>query len=235
MRGAAVLEVAIEEKSFAASTGASRAVLRDVRFRAEAGEVAALLGPSGIGKSTVLAIVLGLDRNFQGTARLDCARVGVVFQEPRLLPWLTVADNLRLVRPGLSLREIEALCAEVMLADVAQLRPAQLSLGMARRVALARALAVDPDALVLDEVFASLDRGLGDLLAGRLAERARARKMLMLASMHDLDRALAVADRVLVLDGAPATLAADMRVEAGTREMLLARFPFLGSDTGPAG
>lgn len=227
--GAGVLEVDIGAKSFAAPGGGEpRCVLRDVRFSCRRGEVVALLGPSGIGKSTVLNIVLGVDRDFQGAARLDEGRLGVVFQEPRLLPWLTVAENLRLVRPGLSQREAEALCEEVMLHDVARLRPAQLSLGMARRVALARALAVEPELLVADEPFASLDRGLADSLAARLAARARAQRMALLVSIHDVDRALAIADRVLVLAGAPATLAADLGGGRTVRHALLTRFPFLG-------
>lgn len=222
-----MLEVRIRAKAFD-----GRPVLHDVRFAGRAGEVLVLMGPSGIGKSTLLNIVLGIDRAFEGEVRLAPGRLGVMFQEPRLLSWFSVAENLRLVRPGLSGREIAGLLSEATLDDVAALWPAQLSLGMARRVALARALAVEPEVLVLDEPFASLDRNLADALAGRVAARTRANAMLTLVSVHELDRALAIADRILVLAGNPATLAADVAVArggTGLRDDLIAQFPFLGA------
>jgi ABC-type nitrate/sulfonate/bicarbonate transport system ATPase subunit len=226
-----VLEVFVRAKSYRLNDEA-REILRDVSFRAAEGEIIALLGPSGIGKTTFLKIVLGLDRDFEGEVRGRPSRVGVVFQEPRLLPWLNIADNLRLVRPRLTEAEIEALCAEALLANVGALLPSQLSLGMARRVAFARALAIDPNMLVLDEPFASLDRGLAAALGNRLVMRARTRRALVLLSTHDLDGALAIAGRILVLAGAPATLAADFVVPSGralseVRADLLAEFAFL--------
>ena len=197
-----------------------------------------LLGPSGIGKSTILRIVLGLDRDFEGRVRLPEVRVGVMFQEPRLLPWMSVADNLRLVLPdGAPEPDIAALLGDVLLPEVRGLLPSALSLGMARRVALARALAVDPEVLVLDEPFASLDQGVATTLGGRIADRVRRGRTLVLLSTHDIDQALATATRILVIAGEPATLAADVRVPgrddvaavATLRRDLLARFTFLGS------
>jgi len=240
MPGAAVLEVRIKAKAFASDHGRSRQILRHINFSAEPGEVLALVGPSGIGKSTVLRIALALDNDFDGTARLPPGRIGVMFQEPRLLPWLTVAQNLRLVcakdEPA---PNVTALLDEVLLPRVAALLPGELSLGMARRVALARALAVDPRTLVLDEPFASLDRQLGAALGSRIADRARRHSTLVLLSTHDLDHALAMADRILVLSGQPATLAADAAVSSRDdrdargrlRQDLLADFPFLGTAT----
>jgi ABC-type nitrate/sulfonate/bicarbonate transport system ATPase subunit len=226
-----MLEVRIQSKAFAVPSGAVRQILRDVTFKAEAGEVVALLGPSGVGKSTILRIVLGLDGDFQGVVRLNARQPGVVFQEPRLPQWLSVEDNLRLVQPT---ADVGQLLGEVMLPGVEKLLPSALSLGMARRVALARALAFDPDALVLDEPFASLDRGLGAALGALVAARARRQRMLVLLSLHDIDQALAIASRILVLAGDPATLVDDIAVpgdgnRAGTKRDLLARFAFLDS------
>jgi ABC-type nitrate/sulfonate/bicarbonate transport system ATPase subunit len=229
-----MLEVTIAAKAFRSSG----LVLRDVVFSAAKGEMLVLLGPSGIGKSTILRIVLGLDRDFEGWVRLPAVRLGVMFQEPRLLPWVSVEDNLRLVVPdGAPAPDIEALLGDVLLPEVRSLLPSALSLGMARRVALARALAVDPEVLVLDEPFASLDQGVATTLGGRIAERVRCGRMLVLLSTHDIDQALATATRILVIAGEPATLAADVSVPAQgddaailtLRRDLLARFSFLGS------
>ena len=225
-----MLDLHIAEKRHAPG----QAVLRDIRLRAAPGQIAALLGRSGIGKTSLLRIVLGLDRDFDGHVTLSPGRVAAVFQEPRLLPWLTVLENLRLVLPpGTPAPDLEALLEELGVPGVGPQRPATLSLGMARRVAIARALAVPPALLVLDEPFASLDRqraeALGQVLRARAGQGA-----LVLVAMHDAEHALALADRVLVLDGAPATLVDDVslrdaQARAVTRERLRGRYDFLGS------
>jgi NitT/TauT family transport system ATP-binding protein len=239
--GGAVLEVSIRSKTYASAGGLVRQILRDIAFTAQPGEVLALVGRSGIGKSTILRIALGLDRDFEGSVALSSGRVGVMFQEPRLLPWMTVGDNLRLVRPAHTPPpDIAGLLREAMLPDVAGLLPSELSLGMARRVALARAMTVDPDTLVLDEPFASLDRNLGAALGAGIAARAARTRMLVLLSTHDIDQALAMAGRILVLAGEPATLVADISVPRAPdavsitrlRAELLERFTFLGVQNG---
>lgn len=230
-----MLRVDIRSKSFASSRGPVHQILRDIAFTVAPGEVLALLGPSGIGKSTILRIVLGLDRRYDGTVHLPPGRLGVMFQEPRLLPWLSVEDNLRLVQPEQTpVPNIQDLLQEVLLPPVQKMLPSELSLGMARRVALARALAVDPEVLVLDEPFASLDVNLGAELGARVVERARDRGMLTVLSLHDVDQALAMANRILVIGGQPATLVADRAVpdtqggRTTMRENLVTRFAFLG-------
>ena len=118
-------------------------LLRDVEFTAKPGEIVALLGASGTGKTTTLRILLGLDRAFEGEVRCAAERVGAMFQEPRLLPWCSVAENLRIVaRGGAAIPDVDALLRDVGLGGTDALFPAHLSLGMARRAALARALAV---------------------------------------------------------------------------------------------
>ena len=235
MRGDDVLDVRIEEKVFRAARSRAHAVLRDVRFRAGPGEFLALFGPSGTGKSTMLRIVLGLDAGFNGQVHRPPGRFGAMFQEPGLLPWLSVADNLRLVAvEGVPYVDIPALLAEVGLPGAAPRFPRELSLGMARRAALARALFVEPRMLVLDEPFASLDPQLAALLVAVVARRAKRTGATVLLSTHNLDQVLPLADRILVLAGEPATLAADITVPAAAPELvrvrqdLLSRFPFLG-------
>ncbi len=164
----------IRAKAFTSPAGPRHLVLRDIRLTIPTGQIVALLGRSGCGKSTLLRIALGLDTAFEGHVHRQPGHLGVVFQDPRLLPWLTVADNLRLVVPDrIPASRIEYLLELAGVAGVAHHLPAQLSLGMARRVALARALAVDPNLLVLDEPFASLDRQLAGELAAKIGDIAR--------------------------------------------------------------
>jgi NitT/TauT family transport system ATP-binding protein len=236
------LLVRIDAKSYPDPFGGRREVLRDAAFTGGAGEIIALLAPSGAGKTTTLRIVLGLDRDFMGEVRCPQGRIGVMFQEPRLLPWLTVEANLRLVSSGdtkgADTEEIASLLSAVGLAGTETLHPKALSLGMARRVALVRALLGHPILLVLDEPFASLDRKSAADLMGLITRKARQDGALVLLTTHDLDQALGFADRLLVLTGQPARLAADCPTRAepqsrdaavlpGLREDLLTRFPFL--------
>jgi len=232
-----MLEVDIRAKAFRSTRGTMRPVLRDIAFSGAPGDILALLGPSGIGKSTILRTVLGLNPDFEGRVRLPLGQLGVMFQEPRLLPWLSIEENLRLVqRDGMPAPNVSALLADVLLPPVQALLPSALSLGMARRVALARALAVDPAILVLDEPFASLDQNLAAALGARIVDRVRRCGTIVLLSTHDVDQALAMATRVLVLGNTPATLVADVAVPAHDdktaigrlRQDLLTRFTFLG-------
>ena len=222
-------------RPFALAAEPVPAVLGPIEFTATGGEVLAVFGPSGTGKSTLLRIVLGLDAAFEGLVRRPAGTPGVVFQEPRLAPWLSVAGNLRLVAPQASDTMLSQLLVSLGLAGTERLRPRALSLGMQRRVALARALVIGPDWLVLDEPFASLDPGLASELAGTVGAHARAGALVLLAT-HELEQALGMATRILVLSGRPAMLAADVAVPAGDRSglrrALLARFPFLGGAAG---
>jgi NitT/TauT family transport system ATP-binding protein len=246
MPGELELDVRIEAKDFTAAGAIPRPVLRDVCFTARPGEFLALFGPSGAGKSTTLRIVLGLEHDFLGEVRRPEGRIGAMFQEPRLVPWLSVADNMRLVLGDSEVSEpdIAGLLETVGLPGANDRFPRELSLGMARRAALARALAVAPSLLVLDEPFASLDPSLAARLAGVIERAARQGGATTLLATHDLDQALALADRVLVLSGHPATLSADCRVPdrsdaagiAALRSELQARFPFFGaSEASPIG
>jgi ABC-type nitrate/sulfonate/bicarbonate transport system ATPase subunit len=230
-----MLEVRIDRKSYRSESGVERTVLADIRFSVAPGEIVGLLGPSGAGKSTLLRILLGLDTAYEGYVRHDFRRVGVVFQEPRLLPWMTVEENIRLVVTGdMKQPDVGFLLETVQLGHAAALRPRQLSLGMARRVALARALAISPELLVLDEPFASLDARLGAALAESVARWARTTGAAVIVATHDLAQAMQRVSRLLILSGVPARLCADRPVAAAgdtaLYAKLLAEFAFLCAD-----
>jgi sulfonate transport system ATP-binding protein len=170
------------------------------------GERIAILGASGCGKSTLLRCIAGLERPDSGTIT-TVGDVGIVFQEPRLFPWLTVAGNVAFgARTAEERARVPGLLGLVGLAHAADLLPKALSGGMAQRAALARALVRDPNVLLLDEPFAALDA------LRRIELRAAVHEILSFARAsaiivtHDVDDALALADRAIVLAGSPAEL-----------------------------
>jgi sulfonate transport system ATP-binding protein len=207
------LEVCIKQKFFRAASGDNLHVLGELTFALESGEVAALVGPSGCGKTTLLRIIAGLDRDYQGTVQLpDHCRLGMVFQEPRLLPWRSVEANVRLAAPEASDATLDALFQTLGLAAHRGHYPGELSLGLARRVALARAFAVGPDLLVLDEPFVSLDAALAERLRTELVELVTRRPVTTLLVTHDVEEAIGLADRLLVMSASPARVVATVPV-----------------------
>lgn len=176
-----------------------RTVLDALSLTVEAEEFVALMGPSGCGKSTLLRLLAGLDAPDEGRI-LVSARHAIAFQEPRLLPWQTVWRNVGFGLSGPDVRE-RALAAlrEVHLEHVADAWPKTLSGGEAQRAALARALTLDPELLLLDEPFAAVD-ALTRLRLHALVRdlRARHRPAILLVT-HDVDEAIALADRIAVM------------------------------------
>lgn len=197
-----MIEVDIASKSFGADE-----VLRDVRFRVEAGEVLAILGPSGIGKSTLLRIAAGIDDDFRG-AVLRPERTAMVFQEPTLMPWRTVAENVSLVHPALGREGTLAALDRVGVADKADQFPRQLSLGQQRRVALARAMAERPEALFMDEPFVSLDSDTAEEMLALTEKLIAEVQPATLFVTHSEVEAKRLATRTLYLSGRPATISA---------------------------
>ena len=188
--------------------------LEGVSLSVAPGEIVAIVGGSGCGKSTMLRAISGLDRPSRGRVSLDGttidaphAQIGIIFQEPRLLPWLTVARNVgfgieHLPRPERDARVAAAL-ERVGLADKAGAWPRELSGGQAQRVAIARALVPGPEVLLLDEPFSALDAFTrADLQDHLLALWADYRPILLLVT-HDVDEAVALADRIMVMRPAP--------------------------------
>jgi sulfonate transport system ATP-binding protein len=207
------LEARVAKKSFRTASGQSVPVLADLSFVLEGGETGALIGPSGCGKSTVMRILARLDRDFEGSVRIPThGRVGMVFQEPRLLPWRSVEDNVRLAAPNASEAEVAALFAALGLSDHRTHFPGELSVGLARRTALARAFAVRPTLLLLDEPFVSLDAPLARQLQRDLARLVESRGMITVLVTHDIDEAIALADRIFVLSARPSHVLGEIRV-----------------------
>jgi ABC-type nitrate/sulfonate/bicarbonate transport system ATPase subunit len=208
------LELHIKQKSYRAATGGRLRVLGELSIILPKGEVAALVGPSGCGKTTLLRVIMGLDRDFEGVVSLPAnCRLGVVFQEPRLLPWWTVEQNIRLAAPQASPEALSALFAALELTEHRRHYPGELSLGLARRVALARAFAVEPDLLILDEPFVSLDAPLAERLRAELIELVSRKPVTTLLVTHSMDEAIGLADRVLLLSASPARILADVPIE----------------------
>jgi NitT/TauT family transport system ATP-binding protein len=208
-----LLEVGIGRKAYQTASGERLEVLRDVAVSLRRGEVGALVGPSGCGKTTTLRIIAGLDRDYDGKVRRPPdGRLGMVFQEPRLLPWRTVEDNVRLVAPQADERELATLFDVLELAAHRGYYPGALSLGLARRVALARAFAVNPALLLLDEPFVSLDDALADRLRDELAMLVDRRGITTLLVTHDVDEAVRLADRIFLLSPRPAHVLAEVAI-----------------------
>ena len=188
-----------------------RPVLRDIELSIAPGEIVALLGPSGCGKSTLLRQISGLDRPTSGTLAIDGTavapadqRCAVAFQEPRLLPWRTVTRNVELGLPrgtdrSLGRDRVAELLELVQLTDAAGLKPRQISGGMAQRVSLARALARGPGVLLLDEPFGALDALTRLTMQDLLVDIHRVEPATIVLVTHDVDEALALADRIVLL------------------------------------
>jgi NitT/TauT family transport system ATP-binding protein len=194
-----MISVDIMSKSFGDS-----AVLGPISFTVAPGETLAVVGPSGIGKSTLLRLLAGLDSDYNGRVEVP-ARRAMVFQEPTLLPWRCSLENITLVTGTGEDAALEAL-AEVGLDQFSGHFPAQLSLGQRRRLSLARALSAKPDLLLLDEPFVSLDSALVEEML-LLTERLLAsRPIATVFVTHAMDEAARLSTRVIRLDGHPAVV-----------------------------
>jgi sulfonate transport system ATP-binding protein len=197
-------------RTFATSNGA-HAVLRDVDLQLTAGEIVAVVGPSGCGKSTLLRLLGGLDAPTTGSIRVDDSavrdtddRTAVAFQEPRLLPWRSIAQNVALGLPRGTARSsardrVGELLDLVGLTAAGDRRPREVSGGMAQRASLARALARGPEVLLLDEPFGALDALTRLRMQDLLLDIHASRPTTVVLVTHDVEEALYLADRVVLL------------------------------------
>ncbi|MFJ4600593.1 MULTISPECIES: ABC transporter ATP-binding protein [Streptomyces] len=206
-----------------------RAVIDDLHLDLAPGEFVALIGRSGCGKSTLLRVLAGLDRDIDGTVLVPRRRA-VAFQAPRLMPWKRVWRNVLLGLPGKPERALaEQALEEVGLGHRVNAWPKTLSGGEAQRVSLARALVREPDLLLLDEPFGALDaltRINAQRLVGELWQR---RGCAVLLVTHDVEEAVLLADRVVVMDGG--RIAHEQRVELDRpRELTDPRFAAIRAD-----
>ncbi|WP_433943816.1 ABC transporter ATP-binding protein [Paenibacillus sp. SN-8-1] len=220
-------------RTFASPAGPVHA-LSNIQLKVKQGEFITLIGPSGCGKSTLLKIVGGLDTGYEGKAELSGRPItgpgiekGVIFQEPRLFPWLNVekniAANLSLKNPAVR-RRVDELIELVRLKGFEKAYPRELSGGMAQRVAIARALLRSPDVLLLDEPFGALDAFTRAHMQEVLLDIWQNNKTTMLFVTHDLDEAVFLGERVVIMNPRPGHI----------REILPIDLPFPRSRTGPS-
>jgi NitT/TauT family transport system ATP-binding protein len=213
-----MLEIAIGRKSYPDRGGRPHLALSGLALNAAPGEFVCVVGPSGSGKSTLLNIVGGLDRDVEGRVSLAGATpeqgIGFMFQEPRLMPWLSVLDNVLLVAgpSEAAQRRARGLLGAMGLGEVLDAFPGRLSGGMQRRVALARAFVIEPKLLLMDEPFVSLDVPTANRLRAMLVELWQRCRCTVLFVTHDLREALALADRVCFLSAAPGRVVLEVPV-----------------------
>lgn len=198
-------KIRIEEKTHVGADGTRLTAIRDFVLDLRPESMTVLMGPSGCGKTTLLRIVARLDDRFAGEVQIpENARLGFMFQEPRLLPWRTVRENIELVAaPGFTSEDLDRLAHAVGIADMLPRYPQELSLGLARRVALARAFSTQPDLLLLDEPFVSLDEKTADRLRRLLLEVWSARPTTALLVTHNAREAIQLADQLVLLAPRP--------------------------------
>lgn len=198
--------------------------LEGIDLQINPGEIVSLVGTSGCGKSTLLRIVSGLDFPTLGAALIDGEvvtgphpKVGFIFQAARLMPWLTVAQNIQFGLHGLPRLEqqwrTEQVLQKVHLSNFAQALPRQLSGGMAQRVAIARALVTQPDILLLDEPFSALDAFTRTQLQDHLLDIWQADRPTLLLVTHDVEEALVLSDRIVILRPHPGRIHREMAID----------------------
>lgn len=217
------LEIEVREKIFPAlGKRAENRVLENINLTIEPQSFVVMTGPSGCGKSTLLNIVAGLDTDFQGEVRMQSAdaSVGFVFQTPRLLPWRTIEENILLPLPDGDPRRdnVPAMLERVGLTEAADAYPERVSLGMQRRASLARGFILEPDILLMDEPFVSLDDPTAQDLRRLLIDLYTRRPTTILFVTHDRAEAVMLATRILRLDGASASIVQDETVRLRPEE-----------------
>lgn len=214
--------------SFTSPSGDTVPVLNDISLDIPAGQFVSIVGPSGCGKSTLLRILSGLIKPNSGKAEIDGSpveqnseRVGFMFQRDTLLPWATVEDNIRIgtdlagIKGTAAATRIRELIAFLRLAGFEGHRPHQLSGGMRQRVALGRLMAYEPQLYLLDEPFGALDSQTKAAMGRELLKVWAAQKRSVLFVTHDIEEAVTLSDRVIVMSARPGTIKRDIEIDLG--------------------
>ena len=214
------IQINIKNKTY--PTAASPNIV-NLRLSLNSEEFICLVGPSGCGKTTLLNIIAGLDNDYDGEILVGQQhthpKIGYIFQNPRLLPWRTVRENIELVLNGRQSPDVIDELLEVMQLTQAQhVYPERLSLGMSRRVSIIRAFAVDPEVLLMDEPFVSLDTPTSRQVRELLLKLWQQRPHTVLFVTHDLREAIALADRLIFLSAAPMQVVSEIVVPISRNE-----------------
>ncbi len=210
-----ILQLQVQSRSFPLDGGGALHAVGNMEFSLRPESFTCIVGPSGCGKTTTLRMILGLDTDFQGTIKKPVGeRLATVFQEPRLLPWRTVEQNIRLVLPKERRQEaLDELFDVLELTEVRHFFPGQLSLGLARRASLARAFVVKPQLLILDEPFVSLDDATAIRLRQLLLRLWQEQQTTALMVTHNIREAAILADRILVFSKRPAHVLGEIVID----------------------
>ena len=212
------IQINIINKTYPAIEQAkAHTAIADLNLTLKSDEFICLVGPSGCGKTTLLNIIADLDNDYQGSIGLSQQsvrpKIGYIFQNPRLLPWRTVRENIELVvEDPLSANIIDSLLEVMQLTPSQHVYPERLSLGMSRRVAITRAFAVDPDLLLMDEPFVSLDAPTARQVRALLLSLWQQRPHTVLFVTHDLREAITLADRLIFLSASPMSVISEIIV-----------------------
>ena len=215
------LLVDIREKSYENKNKPSyNSAIKNMKFIVPQGQFCCIVGPSGCGKTTLLNLLSGLDENLNGTIMYQDNSIpknwpiGYMFQEPRLMPWLTVKQNVAIVtqQTAEEIKLSETLINEMGLNNYMNSFPSELSGGMQRRVAIARAFVNRPKILLLDEPFISLDETVGNLLRQMLLKLWENQKTTIIFVTHDVREAIYMSDRILFLSKGPSKVIHDLNI-----------------------
>lgn len=210
-----------------ASSQSSVTALENFRLEIKGGEFTCVVGPSGCGKTTLLNLIGGLDKNFEGVISVNgvspqrSSAVGYMFQSPRLMPWLNVGQNVGLVvdkEPNKD-KKIKELLSEMELDKFIHAYPKSLSGGMRRRAALARAFITEPELLLLDEPFLSLDVPVANRLRKMLLNLCKRRSATAIFVTHDLREAIYLGDRLVFMSGTPGRVVLDLLVDLPSQRL----------------
>lgn len=196
-----MIKINIKEKSFKGIK-----ILENIDISLKEAEFLSIIGPSGCGKTTFLNIVSSLDKNFKGDVNINSSNIGFVFQDARLIPWLSIKENLLIVAKDKDIKQIDELLKLVNLENILDLYPKDLSGGMARRVSFVRAFINKPKLIFLDEPFISLDYPTATALKKDFLELCKKFNTTIILVTHDLSEAIYLSNRIIFFSKNPATI-----------------------------